>query len=572
VIRFLIGFLATLGALAVVVVIVVAALVWSLLTPAPPELPERVVLRLDLRQGLAEMPGGDPLAALGLRPEITLTEAVMALERAAADPRVHGVVARLGGEGPRLAQAQELRAAIARLREAGKFTLAHADSFGEFGPGTRGYYLASGFEEIHLQPMGAIGLTGLLIETPLLRELLDNLGVLPSGDKRGTYKSLAETFTESELTPWNREALEALADSVIAQIADGIAAGRGLGGDAVRALIDRGPFMANEALDAGLVDGLSYFDEVAEQALTRAGPGAGDVGLTRYLLALGPPPQDAPVVALIHGVGRIQRGESDYGPAGGWVMGADTVADALTQASEDPEVQAILFRVDSGGGSAVASETIGRAVRRAVAAGKPVIVSMADMAASGGYWIAMDASTIVARPATLTGSIGVFAGKPVLAGFWDHIGVNWGRVQRGANADMWSTGLDFDESGRERLDAFLDHTYAAFIAGVARGRELPEEQARAAAEGRVWTGAQALELGLVDDLGGLPRALALAREAAGVAPDAPIALRPYPPPRTPFEQALDLFRPSPLGLDALAGRLRGLATPGTLAAPPLVIR
>jgi protease IV len=572
VLRFLVGFLATLGALAVAGLLVVALLIWSLLTPAAPQLPERVVLRLDLRQGLAEMPGGDPLAALGLRPEITLTQAVVALERAARDPRVQGVVARLGGGGPGLAQAQELRAAIAGLREAGKFTLAHADSFGEFGPGTRGYYLASGFQEVHLQPLGAIGLTGILIETPLLRELLDNLGVVPSGDKRGTYKSLAETFTESELTPWNREALEALADSVIAQIADGIAAGRGLTGDAVRALIDRGPFMANEALEAGLVDGLSYFDEVAARGLAQAGAEAEEVELARYLAAVAPEFRDAPVVALVHGVGRIQRGESDHGPVAGWVMGGDTVAQALTLASEDPEVHAILFRVDSGGGSAVASETIGRAVRRAVAAGKPVIVSMADMAASGGYWIAMDASTIVARPATLTGSIGVFAGKPVLAGFWDHIGVNWGRVQRGANADMWSLNLDFDERGRERLDAFLDYTYAAFLEGVARGRELPAEQARAAAEGRVWTGAQALELGLVDDLGGLPRALALAREAAGVAPDAPIALRPYPRPRTPLEQALDLFRPTLISLDALVERLRALASPGTIATPPLIIR
>jgi protease-4 len=254
-------------------------------------------------------------------------------------------------------------------------------------------------------------------------------------------------------------------------------------------------------------------------------------------------------------------------------MGADTVAGALAAATDDPQVEAILFRIDSGGGSAVASETIGHEVRRAVQAGKPVIVSMGDVAASGGYWIAMDASKIVAGAGTLTGSIGVFAGKPVLDRFWQDIGVVWGRVQRGENADMWSTGLDYDARGRARLEAFLDRIYETFLEGVARGRALSPEAAAKAAQGRVWTGAQAKELGLVDELGGFARALEVAREAIGLEPDWPVELRLFPPPRAPWQQALDLLSGERVGLDTLrSALLRWLAVPGVLSAPPLTIR
>jgi protease-4 len=531
------------------------------------------VLTLDLRQGLDEVAATDPLAVFGLGAAPTLTEVILALDEAGRDPRVKGLVAQLSGEGPGFAQTQELRAALAEFRAQGKFAYGYADSFGEFGPGTRGYYLATAFEQIHLQPVGSLGLTGILIETPFLRGLLDRLRVQPSGDKRGVYKTAADMFLEEELTPPHREVLESLADSLDQQIKSGIGDGRALDPALVARLIDDGPYFALEAQQAGLVDRLSYWDEVIEQAKHAAGAASELVGVADYARALDEVPADAPVIALVRGVGQIQRGDSDYGPAGGWVMGGDTVAGAIAAAIDDPQVEAILFRIDSGGGSAVASETIGHQVRRAVEEGKPVIVSMGDMAASGGYWIAMDASRIVAGAGTLTGSIGVFAGKPVLDRFWQEVGVNWGRVQRGENADMWSLGLDFDVRGRARLEAFLDRIYEAFIEGVARGRQMSESDVRKAAEGRVWTGAQAKELGLVDDLGGFERALELAREAIGLARDRPVELRPFPPARAPWEQALDLLGGAPIGLDAARSWvLRWLAAPGVLSAPPLLLR
>jgi protease-4 len=548
------------------------AAVWLLL-PARPDLPGEIVLTLDLRQGLDEVAATDPLAVFGLGAVPTLTEVILALDEAGRDPRVKGLVAQLSGEGPGFAQTQELRAALAEFRAQGKFAYGYADSFGEFGPGTRGYYLATAFEQIHLQPVGSLGLTGILIETPFLRGLLDRLRVQPSGDKRGVYKTAADMFLEDELTPPHREVLESLADSLDQQIKSGIGDGRALDPALVARLIDDGPYFALEAQQAGLVDRLSYWDEVIEQAKHAAGAASELVGVADYARALDEVPADAPVIALVRGVGQIQRGDSDYGPAGGWVMGGDTVAGAIAAAIDDPQVEAILFRIDSGGGSAVASETIGHQVRRAVEEGKPVIVSMGDMAASGGYWIAMDASRIVAGAGTLTGSIGVFAGKPVLDRLWQEVGVNWGRVQRGENADMWSLGLDFDVRGRARLEAFLDRVYEAFIEGVARGRQMSESDVRKAAEGRVWTGAQAKELGLVDDLGGFERALELAREAIGLARDRPVELRPFPPARAPWEQALDLLGGAPIGLDAARSWvLRWLAAPGVLSAPPLLLR
>jgi protease-4 len=567
--RFLVGFLATIGTLVLLLVAGGVAGAWLLL-PHRPKLPERMIITLDLRDEVPEVRRVDPLSALGLPQSPTLIELITALDQAALDPRVQGLIARLDDVGPGLAQAQELRAALARFRDQGKFAYAHADSFGEFGPGMLGYYLATAFDEVHLQPLGALGLTGVVIETPLLRGLLDRLGIEPAVDKRGVYKNAAATFTDSELSPAHRESLESLAGSVDEQLKSGIAEGRNMTVAEVTRLIDSGPYLADEAHAARLVDRLSYWPDLFERA--RAGAAAEPVALGDYARAVeAVPDRDAPVIALIQGVGQIQRGDSDYGPLDGWVMGADTVATALADAIDDPEVRAILFRINSPGGSAVASESIGRQVRRAGEKGKPVIVSMAEFAASGGYWIAMDAAQIVAEPGTLTGSIGVFAGKPVLTEFWDELGVNWGQVARGANATMWSTLVGYSEHARARLEAFLDQTYGAFVAGVSRGRGLSRDEVLRVAEGRVWTGQQAKDLGLVDELGGFDRALALAKETVGIAPQQRIELRQVPKALSPWQEVLELLNGSP-GLIHAVGAWLQLLQPGVLGTPPIAIR
>ncbi len=566
--RFIVGILASLGFLTLLLSIGVGVLVWMLL-PDERDLPERMVLTVDLRNGLEETVRRDSLAALDLAPKLTLAETILTIDRAGRQRNVAGLIARIDGSGPGFAQAQEIREAIARFRAKGKFTYAYSTSFGEFGPGTLGYYLASAFEEIHLQPYGAVGLTGLYLETPLLQGLFELVGVTPSGDKRGAFKTAANMFTERTLTREHQQSLEWLATSLYEQIQGGISEGRRLSAEAVDKLIDGGPYSAKEAFHNGLVDRLSYWDQVIERAKNKAGSDARLIAHDAFARALPAEDSSEAVIALIEAVGQIQQGESVVGPAGAF-MGSDTIANAVADAIDDKDVRAILFRISSGGGSAVASETIARELRRAIDLKKPVIVSMGDVAASGGYWIAMDATAIVADPGTLTGSIGVLAGKPVLNGLWNKLGVNWGTVGRGANASMWSTNSDYSNVGRARLDAFLDETYDAFTAGVARGRGMTQEDVHKIAEGRVWTGAQAKELGLVDELGGFARALELARAEIGVNPGDPVSLRRFPERKPPWEAVFDLLEDPLISLQTLSDFMR-LASPSTLSVPPIHI-
>lgn len=398
--------------------------------------PARTVLEIDLERPLAEYVPRDPLASLLQSRRVLLRDVLEALERAKRDDRVIGLVARIGQAPLGLAQIQELRDAIADFRGGGKRAIAFGEAFGEFGPGNGAYYLATGFAEIYLQPSGDVGVTGLLAEAPFLRGTLDKLGVVPRFSARGEYKNAVNTFTEYRFTPPHREATEQLITSQFGQIVRGIATARGLSEDGVRGIIDRAPLSAQEALDAHLVDGLAYRDEVLAK-LDAGGAKPERVPLLRYLALAVPPSTHGDTIALIHGVGAVQRGKSGVDPLSGDVgMGSDTVTAAFRDAVEADRVRAILFRIDSPGGSYVASDTIWREVSRAREAGKPVIVSMGNVAASGGYFVAIPADRIVAQPGTITGSIGVFAGKMLTSGFWQKLGVSFDKVHTGENATM----------------------------------------------------------------------------------------------------------------------------------------
>ena len=359
---------------------------------------------------------------------------------------------------------------------------------------------------------------------------------------REEYKSFMNTFTEHGFTEPHREMMEALVGDLQEQLVSGIAQGRGIDPAALRQLIDQGPFLDREALDAKLVDQLGYYDEVTQAAEERGGAASEPLEVRDYLDAAGRPHRSGPTIAVIYGTGTIQRGSNGVDPLmGGTSMGSDDVADAFREASEDPDVRAILFRIDSGGGSAVASESIRRALVKAKQAGKPVIVSMGEAAASGGYWIAMNADKIIAQPGTLTGSVGVVAGKMVTADLWNRFGIEWGQISRGRNATMWSSLTPYSESESKRLDTILDDIYGAFVRNIAEARKLPAASVRDIAKGRVWTGAQAKALGLVDELGDMETALGFAREAAGLPRDAEVTLEPFPKPEPQWVQLLDLI-------------------------------
>jgi protease-4 len=526
--RFIVGLFAIIGAfVSVVIVALVALAIWGSSASSP--VADGTVLSLNLSEGLSDTAPREGLAALlgDLKP--TLRDVLDAIERAGNDPRVKGVFARVGGDDVPTAQAQELRDAIAALRAKGKFAIAYADTIGEFGAGTHAYYLAAGFDEIWLQPQGVVGLSGLRTEAPFFRGVLDKLGIVPSFDHRSEYKTAMNMITEHQMNAPHREETEAILSSVFGQIVHGVAHDRKIDEAQVRALVDRGLLLPDEALQAHLIDHLGYRDEAEAAAKARAGKEAQLVTTLSYLDRAGRPHEKGPTIALIYGTGLIQRGTSTSNPfSESGLMGADTVSRAFDKAAGDGDVRAILFRVDSPGGSAVASETIWRAVQRAHERGKPVIVSMGAVAGSGGYYVAAPADKIVAEPATLTGSIGVLAGKFVLSGLWDKLGVSWDTVNEGANVDMFSTLQDFSPPERQRFEAFLDAAYGTFKDRVARGRNLGEDAIESVAKGRVWTGEDAKAHGLVDELGGFSTALRLAKQAAKIGDDEDVTLKLYP--------------------------------------------
>lgn len=494
-----------------------------------------LILELDLTTDLVEAPPQDPLSAVSVRRKARVGEILDGLRRARHDPRVALLVAKVGGASMGLARAQELRDAVLAFRGAGKTALAWAESFGEFGPGSTDYYLATGFDRIFLQPSGCVGLTGVAMEARFVKDSLDRLGVEPELGRRHEYKSAPETFLERGFTPAPREAAERLVASASEQLLRGVAGARGLAEEEVSRLVDRAPLLAGEALQAGLVDELAYRDQVYGRARERAGKHARLLFVTRYerlharrAVARRAARRMGPVVGLVYGLGQIRMGRSGRSPLAGSSAGSDTVSAALRAAVADERVRAIVFRVNSPGGSYVASDAIWREVICAREAGKPVVVSMGDVAGSGGYYIAMGADTIVAEPGTVTGSIGVFGGKLVLSEALSRVGVTHDAAGAGDHARMFSTLRAFSGGEWERLNAWLDHVYADFTAKAAEGRQLSRERVHELARGRVWTGADAHAHGLVDELGGLDRAVAVAREHVGIPGKARVDVQVYP--------------------------------------------
>lgn len=489
-----------------------------------------ILLELDLTQPLVEQEPSDPVGKIRTRGKPRLRTIIRTLHDAGSDPRVAGLIARVGGKHLTLSAAQEIRDAVTVFGTSGKPTIAWADTYGESSNGTTAYFLASAFSEVWLQPTGELNLLGVASEVQFLRGVLDNLGVDPQLDRRYEYKNAADRIIQSAFTPAHREASDRLTESAWEQVVDAITTSRGITAKELQKAVDRAPLFCEEAQQARLVDRLGYRDEVYTDVRRRLG---GDIRLlfadkwspdrspaTRIVQQA--KQKSAPGIALVDGAGGIVTGRSRRSPLQGPMMGSDTICAAFRAAVRDDKVRAILFRVDSPGGSAVASDSIWREVKCAREAGKPVIVSMGSMAGSGGYYVSCSADVIVATPSTLTGSIGVVGGKAVTTGLTDRIGLSYGEVHRGAHALMHSTHQGFSKSESERLQAWLDRIYTDFTGAVAEGRGMTREAVHEVAKGRVWTGADAQKHGLIDELGGLRTALAIARERAGLSSDAPL--------------------------------------------------
>ena len=538
--RIAIKVFAIIGGVATLFVIVLAAVAIALIYKDEEQVPPMTVLEVNLERNIPEHVPHDPIAEILFPDAVTVRDLVEGLQRAASDERVVALLARVGNSGMGLARLQEVRNAVHAFGESGKPAVAYAETFGEFGPGNGAYYLATAFDEIYLQPSGVVGLTGLIAETPFIRGMLEKLGVVPRLDHRAEYKNAKNLYTEREYTPEHKEATKTVMDSQFDQLVRGIADRRGLPYETVRDLFDRGPFFSRDALEAGLVDGLAYRDEVYERVKEQVDAGAKYLTLRKYLKRTEQPDDQAETVALIYGVGGVTRGKSDFDPgSGATTMGSDTVTRAFRNAVRDDEVEAVLFRVDSPGGSYVASDAIWRETVRAREAGKPVIVSMGDVAGSGGYFVAMAADRIVAQPGTITGSIGVVAGKMLTSGLWEKTGISWDEVHTSAHSTMWTGTKDYSEEEWTLFQEWLDTVYEDFTDKVAEGRSLPKERVLDVARGRIWTGEDARKLGLIDELGGYKTALKHVRETAQLPPDAELRLKVFPRPKSTWEYLLE---------------------------------
>ncbi len=556
--RILIRILAGIGFLVILAVLTggYAFYNWLNRPYVPPKAPDSMVLELDFTNPVVEQRRQSMTYGLAsllkTKEEIVLMDIVRALDRAKDDARVKGVIARIGPETPSLVHIQEIRAALVRFREKGKFSFVFASSYGSFGLGNRAYYLASAFENIWLQPVGSVGLTGLGIEAPFGKTALGNIGITSDFLRRDEYKSVMENVTRDSFSPSVRANMESMLKNMSEQLVTDIATSRNITPAKARDWMAKGPYTAEEALKEGIVTRIGYKNEMYELAKVMATDPAKDeqravspsrVPPSTYLAFGHALPKAKATVAYIDGTGVIADMPSG-GPslASEQIIDTDEIAQAFIDAANDSSVAAILFRVNSPGGSPEASETIRNAVVRAKKAKKPVFVSMGDVAASGGYWIAMNADHIVAAPASVTGSIGVVAGKFVIEGLSRKIGLHWDRLATADNAMMWSSMRGFNDYERERVNALLDSTYTAFTANVSEARKIPAEKIADVAKGRVFTGHQALNVGLVDELGGLHTAITAVKKRLNLEPTDLITLKTFPSPETPVQLVLKILR------------------------------
>ncbi|MGE0702732.1 MAG: signal peptide peptidase SppA [Vicinamibacterales bacterium] len=543
--------LAFLGA--AIAVSIAAFIVIYLLVGRAPVLPDNSILLLRLNGDLPEIAPTDVVGYLSGDRTMTLRAVVDALRKAKSDPRVAGVLLEPKGfSTPYWAKLQEIRDAITDFRGSGKPVYAYLEIGSD-----RDYYIASAADRVFLMPSSVLDLTGVASYELFLRGTLDMAGVYPDLHHVGDYKTAVNQFVEHEFTPEHRQVSEELTRGLYDEIVGGVAESRSRDESEIRALMDTGPFLAQRALDAGLVDGLAYADEVDARlrAVTDAGERA-TIDTDDYdrvsLRSLGL--NQGPRIAVIHASGAIVSGESQFDPINGSAVGSDTLIDYIRRVRRDSSIRAMVLRIDSPGGSAIASDAIWRElmIGKDDEDARPIVASMSDLAASGGYYIAMAADAIVAQPSTLTGSIGIFGGKFVTGGLYNKLGANIQSTSAGRFAEMHSPIRPYNEeelvSVREQLQSFYD----GFVEKVAESRGRTPEEIHQVAQGRVWTGRQALDHGLVDALGGLDRAVIEAKALADIPVDSDVELVVYPARRSLYELLTEEFT-SPVA-DAVASR------------------
>ena len=529
--------LGILGAVLLVCVIGVV-LIWAAFRRGEPSISDNSVLTLRVAGTLPDYTPDDPFKKFFGGPDQSLTGLVMQFKKAKVDKRIKAIMLDVNMSGVGWGKAEEIRDAITDFRSSGKPVYA----FVEFGL-NKEYYIATACDKIIVPPPGELFINGLAADVMFFRGSLDKLGIYPDIYQIGKYKSAGDMFTQKEMTEAHRQYINELLDDLYGRYVTTIAQTRHKTPDEVKALIDNAPYSAAKAKEAGLIDEVLYKDDVEKEFKKLLGYKDTD----QFVAVRGTDYRDVPPeslglnkgekVAVIYASGDIGSGSSQNSPSGEQSIGSETVAKALNDAAADKSLKAIVLRVDSPGGSGLASDIIWHAVEAANQK-KPVVVSMSDVAASGGYYISASAAKIIAQPSTITGSIGVVAGKPVLRGFYDWLGISNEYVLRGKNAGMFRETEKFSDDERAKFEAWIKTTYYEdFVPKVAKGRNKDAQYIDSVGQGRVWTGGQAKDKGLVDEFGGLDKAIEVAKQLAKIPADKGVerVILPYP---TTFLQEL----------------------------------
>lgn len=524
------------GLLFILLLVVLANMLGSPSVMVHP-VPSRAVLTLDLDRPYPESRSDDLLAEFSEEPSLSFYDLIKAVNVAALDNKVQALVADVGNTSLGLAQIQDLREAVKAFRSTGKKAYLYSSGMGSFGGGTDDYYLASAFDEIWMQPNTEIGITGLNIEVPFLKGLLDKVGITAEFYARHEYKNAAASLLSKGFSPEYRSETEKLGGGIFQRMAADIAADRGLDEGDVKKAVDEAPVAAEKALEKKLIDKIAYKPDLIEQVMDETGGEM--INLVDYALNIKEGRKNRPSVALMVIDGMITEGESSANPfEGEATAGSETIVAQLDEIARDKSVKALVLRINSPGGSYTAANEIWYAVNRMKSEKMiPVVVSMGDYAASGGYFIALSGDYVIAEPLSITGSIGVLGGKMVLSELWKKLDVNWGEVKFGRNAGILSVNHPFSPEEKRVFNRSLDNIYKDFTEKTATVRGINPNEMERIARGRVWLGEDALRNGLVDALGGLNEAVAKAKELGGIKPKTRFNIVYYPKRKT-FQEKL----------------------------------
>ena len=523
----------------VLVVLIGLAVLVAAFRQNEPAIENNSVLALRVAGSLPDYVPPDPLRKIFGNTDQSLSDFILQFKKAKVDDRIKVIILDINMSGAGWGKSEEIRDAIADFRSSGKPVYAYM----EFAT-DKEYYIATACDKIYLAPPGELFINGLAADVLFFRGSLDKLGIYPDMVQVGKYKTAVETFTRKDMSDANREFMNALLDDLFNRYVEAAAKARGKSAEDMRAIIDDAPYSSARSKEMGLIDGVAYRDEIEKELKTKLGyKESEELRVVRGSAYSQVEPESLGLdkgekIAVIYGTGNIGSGKSENSPGGEQSIGSDTLSKAIKDAGEDKSIKAIVIRVDSPGGSGLASDIIWHAVEGAKTK-KPVVVSMSDVAASGGYYISTGAHKIVAEPSTITGSIGVFAGKPVLKGFYDWLGISNEYLLRGKQAGMFRESEKFTPEERTKFEEVVKRTYYEdFVPKVAKGRNKTPEYVDSVAQGRVWTGAQGMERGLVDEFGGLDRAVDVAKDLAKIPKDKGVHRVILPYPRTFLQELL----------------------------------